>query len=123
MARENINPIQDTDGGEALPERLGWPEICARYPDEWVVLGDIDWIDEDQGEFRTATVLGHGKQRAEAMRAADPQLPAGRDFARLYTGEVRDADGLLGLNFLHHFNYEVRSGEGRILVERIALAS
>jgi len=28
--------------------------------------------------------------------------------------------GLLGLNFLDRFNYEVRSIEGRILVERAA---
>ena len=27
-------------------------------------------------------------------------------------------DGLLGLSFLHHFNYEVRSKEGRILIDR-----
>ena len=29
-------------------------------------------------------------------------------------------DGLLGLSFLRHFNYEVRSQEGRILLDRIA---
>ena len=29
-------------------------------------------------------------------------------------------DGLLGLNFLSRFNYEIRSAEGRILVEAIA---
>ncbi len=28
--------------------------------------------------------------------------------------------GLLGMNFLSNFNYEVRSGEQRILVEKIA---
>ena len=28
-------------------------------------------------------------------------------------------DGLLGLSFLRQFNYEIRSGEGRILVARI----
>lgn len=28
-------------------------------------------------------------------------------------------DGLIGLNFLDKLNYEIRSGEGRILVERI----
>lgn len=28
-------------------------------------------------------------------------------------------DGLLGLSFLKRFNYEVRSIEGRILVERV----
>lgn len=29
-------------------------------------------------------------------------------------------DGLLGLSFLRHFNYEVRSHEGRIRIDRIA---
>ncbi|MEJ7599680.1 MAG: retropepsin-like aspartic protease [Kofleriaceae bacterium] len=29
-------------------------------------------------------------------------------------------DGLLGLSFLKRFNYEIRSAEGRILVERVA---
>jgi hypothetical protein len=28
-------------------------------------------------------------------------------------------DGLLGLNFLNQFNYEIRSEEGRIIVEKI----
>jgi hypothetical protein len=27
-------------------------------------------------------------------------------------------DGLLGLSFLKRFNYEIRSAEGRILIER-----
>jgi predicted aspartyl protease len=30
------------------------------------------------------------------------------------------ADGLIGMNFLNQFNYEIRSAEGRILVEKIA---
>jgi hypothetical protein len=96
MARENIRAVESR--GEARRERLGWLEICARYPDEWVVLGDIDWIDVDQGEFRSALVLGHDPQRAAAMAAAAPHLPPGTDFARLYTGEVRGAIslGLLG---------------------------
>ena len=29
-------------------------------------------------------------------------------------------DGILGLSFLRQFNYEVRSTEGRLLVERVA---
>lgn len=29
-----------------------------------------------------------------------------------------DIDGLIGLDYLKQFNYEVRSAEGRILVER-----
>lgn len=31
--------------------------------------------------------------------------------------EVGKLDGLLGLNFLRYFNYEIRSADGRILVE------
>lgn len=34
-----------------------------------------------------------------------------------------DIDGLLGLDFLDHFNYEVRSAEGRILLEPLASAA
>jgi predicted aspartyl protease len=34
-------------------------------------------------------------------------------------GSDLDIDGLLGLNFLKHFNCEIRFGEGRILVDRI----
>jgi len=30
-----------------------------------------------------------------------------------------DTDGPLGLGFLRHFNYEIRSAEGRILADRI----
>ena len=30
-------------------------------------------------------------------------------------------DGLIGLNLLRQFNYEIRSGEGRILMERLAM--
>lgn len=30
-----------------------------------------------------------------------------------------DIDGLLGLDYLQQFNYEIRSADGRILVERI----
>lgn len=32
-------------------------------------------------------------------------------------------DGLLGLSFLRQFNYTVRSGEGRLLVEPLASAA
>jgi hypothetical protein len=33
--------------------------------------------------------------------------------------ETVGIDGLLGLNFLRHFNYEIRSAEGRIRCERV----
>lgn len=49
----------------------------------------------------------------------------GHEFAnfRVHAHDLPDGfhfDGLLGLNVLDHFNYEIRSGEGRIRVERVA---
>ena len=79
---------------EASPqaERLTREEICARYPDEWVVLIDADWICEegeeieDAVEFRTAVVLGHSKDRREASRPVR-DLPDGFEISDLYTGK------------------------------------
>ncbi|HEX2570540.1 MAG TPA: hypothetical protein VH877_13375 [Polyangia bacterium] len=68
------------------PERLTWEEICARYPDEWVVLTEIDFIEEDDEEFRTAVVLDHSKKRGEALRRV--VLPEGCCFAHFYTGPL-----------------------------------
>jgi hypothetical protein len=51
------------------PERLTWAEICARYPDQWVVLIDTRWLDRDSFEFETAVVCGHAKGHDEVLRA------------------------------------------------------
>src|SRR5678816_2135521 len=37
-------------------EALSWGEICARYPNEWVCVVDIDEI---AGSIRFARVIGH----------------------------------------------------------------
>ena len=43
----------------AVSEPLTWVQICERYPDQWVVLVEIDWRDEDHNTgFRTARVAG-----------------------------------------------------------------
>ena len=42
---------------------LTWAEICARYPDEWVCLVEMDRVHPFGFEFRTARVIGHGKTR------------------------------------------------------------
>ena len=28
-------------------ERLSWEEICRRYPDEWVVMAEIEWVNDN----------------------------------------------------------------------------
>lgn len=53
-----------------ISEPLTWAEICARYPDEWVCLVEMDFDHPAGLEFRTARVIGHGKPRGEAVEQA-----------------------------------------------------
>ena len=70
-------------------ELLTWAEICARYPDQWVVLVDIEWVDEDDRDVRAARVAGHGKTRREPLIQARIAWSRPREIAHLYTGLVR----------------------------------
>jgi len=71
------------------PERLTWSEICQRYPDEWVVLVEIEWFDDDNLEFGRAVVLGHAKNSKEVMRQTKPLLAEVMDSGIFFTGRVR----------------------------------
>jgi len=69
-------------------ERLTWPQIRERYPDQWVVLVEHDW----QGNltiYNTACVLACGSSRAEAYARADPALAAYEGYGCRYTGPIR----------------------------------
>jgi hypothetical protein len=60
-----------------------------------------------------------------AWRASIASASRSGDF-RIYAQDLPsgwDIAGLVGLSFLRRFNYEVRSVEGRILVERAAGAA
>lgn len=72
-----------------LSEPLTWQEICARYPNEWVVLVEIDWIDEDDKDFRSARVAGHGKTRREPLVQARSMWPRYGEIAHFFTGPIR----------------------------------
>ncbi len=70
-------------------ERLTWTEICARHPDEWVLLVDVDWIDRVNYEFRSAVVLSHARGRREVFDRVRPLLPRYPELAHYYTGSIR----------------------------------
>jgi hypothetical protein len=70
-------------------ERLTWKEICARFPDEWVMLADVEWFDEDHLAFDTALVIGHGRARREAFQSTDHLKERFTGWACLFTGAVR----------------------------------
>jgi hypothetical protein len=42
------------DGPEATTtessDPLTWAEICQRYPDQWVALVEMEWVDADEEE-------------------------------------------------------------------------
>jgi hypothetical protein len=70
-------------------ERLSWSEICSRYPKQWVVLVDIDWIDQDcDFEFRTAVVLDHSEGREECVRRTRHLRAVGSEWAHYFTGPI-----------------------------------
>jgi hypothetical protein len=72
-----------------ISEPLTWAEICARHPDEWVCLVEMDRIHPFGFEFRTARVIGHGKTRgapvAQALRWRSHYASIGHYF----TGRIK----------------------------------
>jgi hypothetical protein len=78
-------------------ERLTWAEICSCYPDEWVVLVETEWFDENNFEFGTAVVLGHSNGHNEVLRLTKPLRSDGMGFGIFFTGRARAP--VLGLSF------------------------
>ena len=72
-----------------ISEPLTWEEICLRYPDEWVVLVEVDWLNDTDLDFRSARVAGHGKTRKEPLVQARPLQAQYSTMAHLFTGPVR----------------------------------
>jgi hypothetical protein len=60
------------------PERLTWDEICEHYPDEWVVIADMDRVEDGCFEARKAA--------SPDVKEADKRLQRGGAF---FTGRRR----------------------------------
>ena len=71
-----------------LSEPLTWEEICQRYPDQWVALVEIAWID-DTDEFACARVAGHGPTRADPLQQARLLNPRYAEIGHFFTGLIR----------------------------------
>ena len=72
-----------------VTDPLTWPEICARYPDQWVALVQIDWVNENDLDFRSALVAGHGKTRREPLDQARPLRARYDEIGHFFTGPIR----------------------------------
>jgi hypothetical protein len=49
-----------------MNEKLSWDQIRAKYPDEYVVIVDVD-MDKSTTTLLGGTVMNHGKDKAEMI--------------------------------------------------------
>lgn len=66
--------------------KLSWSEIRTRYPDEWVILIDVE-PHEPGAAIGGGVVFAHSKNKKELLSSTKEAL-AGRSRAILFTGEV-----------------------------------
>jgi len=57
---------------EATPSMMSWPDICQQYPDEWVLLTDVEH--EPNGNFRSGRLFAHDPS-AGRLLGAPHELP------------------------------------------------
>lgn len=79
---------EETPAGELNEERLTWKQVCEKFPNQWVVLVDMDWVDDTYSEFGTAMVASHGR-RDECLDQAEPLRSRFPDQGHFYTGPHR----------------------------------
>lgn len=72
-----------------VSDRLTWKQICERYPDEWVVLVDTQWVNDTDFEFGTTIVLGHFKSRREASPHIKLAFERYESVGSFWTGKIR----------------------------------
>lgn len=82
-----VEPRHDRE--PAISEPFSWSEICARYPDQWVALIEIDWVNENDLDFRSARVAGNGKTRREPLDQARPLRERYHEIGHFFTGPIR----------------------------------
>jgi hypothetical protein len=70
------------------PERLTWSEICQRYPDEWVVLVETEWLNDTDFEFGTALVLAHHRTRKAVSPSVKAAFQHHAEVGKFWTGEI-----------------------------------
>jgi predicted aspartyl protease len=88
------------------------------------ILDDIGYGARD-GEVTSSVSTAIGREHGYALRVARfATLGFAMNSFLIHVFDLEMAenriDGLIGLSFLHRFNYHVRSAEGCILVENLA---
>ena len=71
----------------AVSEPMTWKQICDRFPKHWVVLVEIDWVNDRDFNFRTARVAGAGETRRAPLDQA--RLLGYRSVGHFFTGPIQ----------------------------------
>lgn len=74
------------------PHRLSWPEICARFPDRWVILVDTAWRSETDFDFASAIVVAAHRQRRAASADIKAAAQSHAEVGCYWTGAIRGHD-------------------------------
>lgn len=80
-----MNAVQPLE--PLVSEPLTWAEIRARYPDQWVCLAEIGWVNDTDFEFTTARVVGHGTSKG-ALDQAQPLWDRYQEIGHFFTGKI-----------------------------------
>ena len=89
------NDTSNTPAAANAHARLTWDEIRQRYPDEWVVLVEIERADESDEaddmaiEFCTAVVIAHHKTRKAASPSVKAAFQRYEEVGKFWTGELK----------------------------------
>jgi hypothetical protein len=79
----------NSDAPTEVSEPLTWKQICERYPEAWVVLVEVDWVNDTDFDFRSARVAGHGTTRKEPLVQARPLRDRYPSMGHFFTGRIR----------------------------------
>jgi hypothetical protein len=87
-----LEGTMNATSAQPVPEdrdRLSWREICERFPDEWVVLVDTDWVNDTDFDFGGAKVVGHHKRRKDASADVKAAFAHHHEVGCFWTGKIR----------------------------------
>lgn len=108
LPAEPLAPLAPT-----ISERLTWAEICQRYPDQHVYLGNVERERANEPAIQTAQVLGAGSTNREALDQAMPWRDHHATFVHRFTGrynlELRRPPLVLADDFRDLFTDLVRT--------------
>jgi len=69
-------------------ERMTWDQICETYAGEWVLMVDVDWVNDTDLDLRSAVVVAHGEHRQ--WKRARELVPDKTEITHLFIFKPED---------------------------------